>query len=169
MQSFDVEKLRMLQAQFKKKQKVQSDGFTLVEFVELMKNAIPAEDPREETSLVHGLIALFTEIDINGNGCMEWDEFTEFLIEAVDAKQLSQTGRIPSDEIVSQNALAQHILRLEEQQPDYLHQNNMLQVARSQIFQPFHPSGTFKDKLVRGMPIVQSLLYHGTDTFITLE
>ena len=114
MQSFDVDKLRMLQAQFKKKQKVQSDGFSLVEFVELMKNAIPAEDPREETSLVHGLIALFTEIDINGNGYMEWDEFTEFLIEAVDAKQLAQAGRIPSDEIVSQNALAQHVLRLEE-------------------------------------------------------
>ena len=75
-----------LYSQNTRKQKVKSDGFTLVEFVELMKNAIPAEDPREETSLVHGLITLFTEIDINGNGCMEWDEFTEFLIEAVDAK-----------------------------------------------------------------------------------
>lgn len=32
---------------------------------------------------------------------MEWDEFTGFLIEAVDQRQLSQAGTLASDEIVS--------------------------------------------------------------------
>ena len=49
-----------------------------------MKKVIPYEHPAEETDLVHGVISLFNEIDINGNGFMEWDEFTGFLIEAVD-------------------------------------------------------------------------------------
>ena len=159
----------MLRGKFLAKQKIEEDGFSLNEFVNLMRNVIPYDHPSEETDLVLGLSSLFREIDINGNGYMEWDEFTGFLIEAVDQKQLSMAGTLASDEIVSQNAVAQHILHLEESQPDYLHQNNMLQVARSQIYQEFHPSSTFKDTLVRNSPIIDAVLYHGTDTFITLE
>ena len=126
MRTFDVEKLRLLRARFLEKQKECEDGYELIEFVGLMKNVIPYEHPSEEYDLVHGLCNLFSEIDINGNGGLEWDEFTGFLIEAVDQKQLSSAGRIPSEEIVSENLVAQHILRLEESQPDYLHLNNML-------------------------------------------
>lgn len=45
----------------------------------------------------------------------------------------------------------------------------MLQVARSQIFQKFNLSSTFKDRLVRNTAIVSAILYHATDSFITLE
>ena len=45
----------------------------------------------------------------------------------------------------------------------------MLMVARSQIYKNFMLSTTFKDKLVRNTPIVTSLLFQDTDTFITLE
>ena len=110
----DADKLRMLRGKFLAKQKIEEDGFSLNEFVNLMRNVIPYDHPSEETDLVLGLSSLFREIDINGNGYMEWDEFTGFLIEAVDQKQLSMAGTLASDEIVSQNAVAQHILHLEE-------------------------------------------------------
>lgn len=84
MCSIDVNKLKVLKDRFELKQKVQEDGFGLDEFVMLMKKVIMYEHPVEETDLVHGLITLFNEIDIDGNGFMEWDEFTGFLIEAVD-------------------------------------------------------------------------------------
>ena len=84
MRAFDVEKLKVLRDKFIDKQEVNEDGFSLLEFVELMKKVIPYDNPGEECDLVHGLCLLFNEIDINGNGYMEWDEFTGFLIEAVD-------------------------------------------------------------------------------------
>ena len=79
-----------------------------------MKKAIPYSHPSEETDLVHGLCHLFREIDINGNGYMEWDEFTGFMVEAVDQRKLSGGGgRLNSDELVSENVVAQHLLRHE--------------------------------------------------------
>lgn len=86
MHNFDLEKLKVLRTHFRKKQKEVRDGFTLMEFITLVKKVIPYEHPREECDLVHGLITLFKEIDIDDNGYMEWDEFTEFLVEAVDKK-----------------------------------------------------------------------------------
>jgi hypothetical protein len=35
------------------------------------------------------LIQLFKEIDINGDGSMEFEEFASYLIEAVEARKLS--------------------------------------------------------------------------------
>ena len=86
MRTFDVEKLKLLRTKFLEKQKECEDGYELIEFVGLMKNVIPYDHPSEEYDLVHGLCNLFSEIDINGNGGLEWDEFTGFLIEAVDQK-----------------------------------------------------------------------------------
>lgn len=71
--------------------------------------------------------------------------------------------------MVSENEIALKVLRDEEAEPDYKHVNNMLLVARSQIFQKFNLSNTFKDKLVRNTAIVSAVLYHATDSFITLE
>ena len=68
MQMIDADKLMMLSGKFFAKQKVEEDGFTLHEFVDLMRNVIPYKHPEEETDLVLGLSQLFKEIDINGNG-----------------------------------------------------------------------------------------------------
>ena len=37
----------------------------------------------EEVDLIFGIIKLFKDIDINGDGTMEWEEFTQYLIEAM--------------------------------------------------------------------------------------
>ncbi len=39
------------------------------------------DTPNRDVSLVRYLTYLFNEIDINGNGDMEWEEFTNYVIE----------------------------------------------------------------------------------------
>ena len=40
----------------------------------------------EKTDLVYGLHKFFSEIDFNGDGNMEWAEFTQFIIDKVEGK-----------------------------------------------------------------------------------
>lgn len=47
-----------------------------------MKCAI-SHAPEDKYELVNGLIKLFQDIDINGDGHMEWAEFTQYIIDAV--------------------------------------------------------------------------------------
>ena len=37
----------------------------------------------EKYELIYGCYKLFVEIDVNGNGLMEWGEFLQYIIEAV--------------------------------------------------------------------------------------
>jgi hypothetical protein len=39
------------------------------------------ELPNREIKLIRCLANLFEEIDLNGNGILEWDEFTNYVIE----------------------------------------------------------------------------------------
>jgi len=48
-----------------------------------MKKVIPYE-AHEEYDLIHGVCSMFSEVDINGDGTMEWDEFASYIIECVD-------------------------------------------------------------------------------------
>ena len=41
----DADKLKMLRGKFLAKQKIEEDGFTLHEFVDLMRNVIPYDNP----------------------------------------------------------------------------------------------------------------------------
>lgn len=63
------------------------DGVQEGEFVKMMlAYLLPGEqcdyDPDEELDRVGKLKELFAEIDVNGDGTMQWEEFTEFLIDA---------------------------------------------------------------------------------------
>ena len=51
-----------------------------------MKKEIPynINDPMECTNLVYGLYKFFCEIDFNGDGHMQWEEFTQFIIDTVE-------------------------------------------------------------------------------------
>ena len=51
------------------------NGIELQNFIWLMKSAI-SHAPEDKYELVNGLIKLFQDIDINGDGHMEWAEFT---------------------------------------------------------------------------------------------
>ncbi len=78
MMMLDNEKLAALEEEFNE----HPNGIELPNFIWLMKCAIshPAEEKYE---LVNGLIKLFQDIDINGDGHMEWAEFTQYIIDAV--------------------------------------------------------------------------------------
>ena len=67
----DKKKLEALEEEFSH----HPDGIKLGNFVWLMKAAI-THNEEDKFDLVHGLLKLFAEIDINGDEHMEWSEFT---------------------------------------------------------------------------------------------
>lgn len=74
----DNDKLAMLEETFISKK----EGLNIIEFVKLIMNSIYCRK-EEEVDLVFGLVKLFKDIDINGDGTMEWEEFTQYLIETM--------------------------------------------------------------------------------------
>lgn len=78
MMMLDNEKLAALEEEFNE----HPNGIELPNFIWLMKCAI-SHPPDEKYELVNGLIKLFQDIDINGDGHMEWAEFTQYIIDAV--------------------------------------------------------------------------------------
>ena len=62
------------------------DGIEKSLFIEKMKKELPfnPNDPMDETNLVYGLYKFFCEIDFNGDGHMQWEEFTQFIIDTVE-------------------------------------------------------------------------------------
>ena len=56
----------------------------IVEFIQVVKENLlnwQVNISNREQKLIRCLIMLFHEIDLNGNGKLEWDEFTNFIIE----------------------------------------------------------------------------------------
>ncbi|CAD8060727.1 unnamed protein product [Paramecium primaurelia] len=78
MMMLDNEKLDALDKEFHE----HPNGIELPNFIWLMKCAI-SHAPEDKYELVNGLIKLFQDIDINGDGHMEWAEFTQYIIDAV--------------------------------------------------------------------------------------
>jgi len=78
MTKLDHEKLIALESEFSSNK----EGIALPNFIWLMRTSIshPESDKYE---LVNGLIKLFQDIDINGDKHIEWEEFTQYIIDAV--------------------------------------------------------------------------------------
>ena len=62
------------------------DGIERELFVKIMEKELPnnLNDPTDQTNLVYGLYKFFCEIDFNGDGQMQWEEFTQFIIDTVE-------------------------------------------------------------------------------------
>jgi hypothetical protein len=65
-------------------------GLSIAEFVHVMIRFVQSASQTEENSrlqslteeqLVANLCELFAQIDINGDGSMEWEEFTSFIVD----------------------------------------------------------------------------------------
>ena len=85
MMSLDTHNVSALRKEFEKRG---DEGLTLTEFVHVMKHCLVSADGAngilkgvDEKQLVCNLCELFAQIDINGDGTMEWDEFTSFIVE----------------------------------------------------------------------------------------
>lgn len=62
-------------------------------FIEIVESAIEVESG-DRLDVVFGLDELFEDIDINGDGKMEWSEFTQYIIDAVEDVNGSQPGSL---------------------------------------------------------------------------
>lgn len=78
----DNDKLSMLEESFTAEKEKEMEGLNITQFVKLLMNSIHCRK-EEEVDLVFGLVKLFKDIDINGDGTMEWEEFTQYLIETM--------------------------------------------------------------------------------------
>jgi Ca2+-binding EF-hand superfamily protein len=65
------------------------EGLNLTEFVQTMTNHIKTTSDDEKYELVYGCFKLFTQVDINGDGMMEWGEFMQYIIDAVQGNTIS--------------------------------------------------------------------------------
>ena len=75
------------------------DGIEKVKFIEFLKKELPCNlnDPMDETNLVYGLYKFFCEIDFNGDGHMQWEEFTQFIIDTVEGDKDAKVGESEED------------------------------------------------------------------------
>ena len=88
MMLIDYQRLSMLGESFRNYESPDGeDGVLEIDFAkmifELLKGSVKEE---EKTDLVYGLHKFFCEIDFNGDGHMEWAEFTQFIIDKVEGE-----------------------------------------------------------------------------------
>ena len=63
------------------------DGVLKIDFTKMVFNLLKDRiQENEKTDLVYGLHKFFCEIDFNGDGHMEWAEFTQFIIDKVEGE-----------------------------------------------------------------------------------
>ncbi|EGZ10227.1 hypothetical protein PHYSODRAFT_522483, partial [Phytophthora sojae] len=86
MMMMDMEKVSTLRNEFLRKVK----GLSIAEFVYVMMRFVQSSAHTDENSRLHdlsesqlvaNLCELFAQIDINGDGSMEWEEFTSFIVD----------------------------------------------------------------------------------------
>ena len=75
------------------------DGIEKVKFVEFLKKELPCDynDPMDETNLVYGLYKFFCEVDFNSDGHMQWEEFTQFIIDTVEGDKDAKVSENDED------------------------------------------------------------------------
>jgi WD40 repeat protein len=98
MMLLDISKLNKLEEKFKE----HKDGLEKDMFIKLMKKELPTnpDDMTDDLNLVYGLYKLFLEIDFNGDGTMQWNEFTQFIIDTVMGENKGKTED-EDDEVAS--------------------------------------------------------------------
>ena len=76
MSHLNYNKLQKIKKDF---QKCEAEGLTMEQFIRVMLVHLP--DTRDRVGLVKNLIELFRQIDVNNDQTLEWDEFTNHIIE----------------------------------------------------------------------------------------
>jgi len=72
----NYKKLEKISEDFRKNPK---KGLGLLEYIKVMLKHLP--DIKDKVGLVKNLIELFKQIDVNGDETLEWDEFSNHIIE----------------------------------------------------------------------------------------
>ena len=86
MMLLDLKKINILGEKFRKFEK---KGVEKFEFIKLIKNEIDNNSDNNNInsiSLIYGLHKFFNEIDYNNDKHMQWEEFTQFIIDKVEGE-----------------------------------------------------------------------------------
>ena len=80
------ERLRFFETEWEK----YSDGMESTEFTELVVQTLMEDlsSDDEKYELAYGCLRLFAEVDINGDGGMDWTEFMQYIIDAVSGNSI---------------------------------------------------------------------------------
>ena len=62
-------------------------GLTLDQFLQIMLHHADIESEKESIDYVEKLIDAFKQIDVNGDETLEWDEFSNYIVETGISKQ----------------------------------------------------------------------------------
>ena len=78
LKRLSLKKLQKLQTLFH----VTNGGFSLRDFVNTLLENVPCTAD-EQVDMVNSAIQLFRDVDVNGDGRMEWEEFISYIIDTV--------------------------------------------------------------------------------------
>ena len=69
----------------------ENDGLEVTTFTQLIVDTLGGQlSDDEKYELVDGCVRLFAEVDINGDGGMDWSEFMQYMIDAVSGNTLKR-------------------------------------------------------------------------------
>ena len=125
------------------------DGIDRDIFVKIMEKELPNNltDPTDQTNLVYGLYKFFCEIDFNGDGQMQWEEFTQFIIDTVEGDNDAKIDESEDDNVNTQ----------------IFNEKKMMKYKR------YHVSTRIKDNLIHKKDVICSCFIPRLDLIIINE
>ena len=124
------------------------DGIERELFVKIMEKelAINLNDPTDQTNLVYGLYKFFCEIDFNGDGQMQWEEFTQFIIDTVEGDNDAKIDEAEDDN-----------------KTQIFNEKKMIKFKR------YHVSTRIKDNLIHKKDVISAVFVPRIDVIIINE
>ena len=124
------------------------DGIERIKFIQIMKAELPSNpnDPMDETNLIYGLYKFFCEIDFNGDGHMQWEEFTQFIIDTVEG---DNDAKVEEGDEDSKNKI--------------FNEKQMVKYKR------YHISNRIKDSNIHKRDIIDAVFLPRSDTLLINE
>ena len=124
------------------------DGIERSLFVKTLEKELPNNltDPTDQTNLVYGLYKFFCEIDFNGDGQMQWEEFTQFIIDTVEGDNDAKLDDVE----------------------DY-NKNQIFNAKKMMKYKRYHVSTRIKDNLIHKKDVICSVFIPRVDIILVNE
>ena len=144
MMLLDLNKINKLSKIFQE----YKDGIEKLIFINRMKSELPCNitDPMDETNLVYGLYKFFKEVDFNGDNQMQWNEFTQFIIDKVEGDTEAKVNPTEGEAV------------------------NKLYTEKQMIkFKRYHESKKLIDNLIHKHDVISTVFIAKMDTIVLTE
>ena len=144
MMLLDLNKINKLSKIFQE----YKDGIEKLIFINRMKSELPCNltDPMDETNLVYGLYKFFKEVDFNGDNQMQWNEFTQFIIDKVEGDTEAKVNPTEGEAV------------------------NKLYTEKQMIkFKRYHESKKLIDNLIHKHDVISAAFIAKMDTIVLTE